>query len=196
MTRRDAAAAICAGVLFSAGLAAAQDGSEPGGLTRQIELRAHEALMARIAETDTGLSPFVTDGCSGGLSDIWKLVSGQFPDFAAAHNDLPPWEDCCVAHDRVYHDAGKATSAADSYAARLLADEELRLCVIRTGGTRKDDVAAYYDVDPARVMNAYQVIADAMKLAVRFGGAPCSGLSWRWGYGYPDCSILNWSTKE
>lgn len=196
MTRRDMAAAIGVGALCLAGPAAAQDSSDPGGLTRQIELRAHEALMATIAEEDSGPSPFVTDGCSGGLSEIWKLVSGQFPDFAAAHKDVPPWESCCVTHDRVYHDAAKATVAADSYAARVQADEDLRLCVIRTGDARKDEVAAHYDVDPARVETAYGVIADAMKLAVRFGGAPCSGLPWRWGYGYPDCSILNWPTKE
>jgi hypothetical protein len=33
----------------------------------------------------------------------------------------------------------------------------------------------------------YQGIADLMYRAVRLGGIPCSGLPWRWGYGWPAC---------
>jgi hypothetical protein len=40
------------------------------------------------------------------------------------------------------------------------------------------------------VDEAYAAIADAIFAAVRLGGAPCSGLSWRWGYGFPNCLRL------
>ena len=33
----------------------------------------------------------------------------------------------------------------------------------------------------------YEVIGDLMYRAVRIGGIPCSGLPWRWGYGWPEC---------
>ena len=39
----------------------------------------------------------------------------------------------------------------------------------------------------ARVDWAYETISEAMYQAVRAGGAPCSGLPWRWGYGWPQC---------
>jgi hypothetical protein len=190
MTRLRICALACSVVVFATVTAHAEDGSDAGGLNRLLEQPAHQALMDSISRPDVALAPFETDGCSGGLSNVWTLVSGQFPDFAAAHENRPPWETCCIAHDRVYHAAGRTTTAADSFAARLLADEDLRSCVIATGELRKEQVAAHYGVESASVMTAYGVIADAMKIAVRFGGAPCSGLPWRWGYGYPECSIL------
>ena len=40
--------------------------------------------------------PFVTDGCSGGMSLAWKFFTGK----------LPPWEDDCIEHDRAYWTGG------------------------------------------------------------------------------------------
>jgi len=189
--------AICAGLCLFAGAGAAQtDGENRGGLTRVLELRAHQALIEQSHRAEVTLAPFETDGCSGGLSDIWRLVSGQFPDFAAAHQEIPPWEYCCVEHDRTYHDGGGADTAEASYSARVQADDALRSCVMQTGETRKQQVATHYEVEPDSVTRAYGVIADAMHLAVRFGGAPCSGLPWRWGFGWPECSVLQLSTQE
>ena len=37
------------------------------------------------------------------------------------------------------------------------------------------------------VARIYKVIGDLMYRAVRIGGVPCSGLPWRWGYGWPEC---------
>ncbi|TMV10269.1 hypothetical protein FGK63_04180 [Ruegeria sediminis] len=167
--------AICA-----AAPAAAQD------LVKRVEMPGHRALVTVMDTAD--LSPFETDGCSGGLSSSWELVADTFPGFAEAHENSPPWEACCVIHDRAYHDAGGATEAEASYEARLAADEELQACVIRNGDQRADEFAKRYDTTPDQVRKAYATIAGAMYLAVRFGGGPCTGLPWRWGFGYPGCT--------
>ena len=38
--------------------------------------------------------------------------------------------------------------------------------------------------------------SEAMFLAVRFGGGPCSGLPWRWGFGYLGCTIFGPTARE
>jgi len=50
--------------------------------------------------------PFVSDGCSGFMSFIWRFVVGE----------APPWEGSCLEHDRAYHAGGdlKLRLAADS----------------------------------------------------------------------------------
>lgn len=39
---------------------------------------------------------FKTDGCSGGMSLLWKFLTG----------DGPPWEGCCFSHDEAYWRGG------------------------------------------------------------------------------------------
>ena len=180
---------ICAALLIVATPAAAQDWTART-IVKSLEGPAHEALMTLIARDTTVLAPFETDGCSGGLSDAWKMVAANYPDFAPVHESKPPWEACCVTHDRAYHKAGDALDASSSFAARVDADMALRACVITTGQSRVDALVQEYDVTPDQVAVAYDSIAQAMYLAVRFGGGPCSGLPWRWGYGYPHCSVL------
>jgi len=178
-------------LMMGAGLAvAAVAESEESRFSRALELPSHRALMGRITGPDAMLSDFETDGCSGGLSDAWRLVAGQFPGFAATYSDMPPWEFCCVIHDRAYHNAGGAVTSEASFSARLLADQALEQCVAQTGIANREEMAQTYGTTPDQVVTAYGVIAGAMYLAVRFGGAPCSGLPWRWGFGFPDCSIL------
>ncbi|SDC69207.1 hypothetical protein [Ruegeria marina] len=174
------ARSLLVAALLAAAPATAQD------IGRAIELPAHRSLMQ--TRTESALAPFTTDGCSGGLSAGWTLVAGTFPDFAAAQGDVPPWEACCIIHDRAYHDAGAAENAEDSYEARLQADDDLRACVRETGESHLDELSTRYDTTPETVRRAYGTIADAMHMAVRFGGGPCSGLPWRWGYGYPQCT--------
>lgn len=156
-------------------------------LGKGLELPAHGLLMDRIRAADGTPDAFVTDGCSGGLSATWETVAASWPQFAADHQDNPPFEPCCVIHDRAYHDAGGAQTAEQSYAARLEADRALRTCVLETGASRRDELAARYAVDPLRVTQAYELIASGMYYAVRFGGGPCSGLAWRWGFGFDQC---------
>lgn len=55
---------------------------------------------------------FSSDGCSGGMSWIWRTVFGV----------PPPWEGCCVVHDWHYWQGGTRADRRD-------ADRELRRCV-------------------------------------------------------------------
>ena len=154
-------------------------------IERALRMPAHRMLMRSIE--GASLSEFATDGCSGGLSTAWEIVSGLFPGYASAETSPPPWEICCEAHDLSYHDAGGAATAEESYAARLAADRRLRQCVVATGTVRAPDIAARYGVTEEQARTASAAVAVAMYDAVRAGGAPCSGMTWRWGYGYPDC---------
>lgn len=131
---------------------------------RQAEMWAHRRLIS-LAE-GAKPAPFTSDGCSGGMSATWREAGIHFP----LVGDSPPWEACCIAHDRAYHVAGGAVTAEASFEARLDADRRLRACVAAAGP----------DTD---------VLAEAMYLAVRAGGGPCSGLPWRWGFGFPPCHL-------
>ncbi len=103
------------------------------------------AAFVVVARSDQ-IKPFTTDGCSGGMSASYRLLFRK----------PPPWEGCCVAHDRVYWQGGTADS-------RKQADKALYLCVKARG---------------------YPTVAAAMWAAVRPGGTPFMPFDWRWGYGY------------
>jgi hypothetical protein len=165
--------------------AAAQDNA----LQRTLEMPAHRLLTAVITAPGAGPVPFVTDGCSGGLSSSWRVVADLVPGFAEAHHAVPPWEACCVTHDRAYHDAGGARTPGASYAARLAADTALRACVVATGQTRLADLSTRYGGTEPQIRRAYAALAEAMFAAVRMGGGPCTGLPWAWGFGYPGCLL-------
>ena len=172
------------GLVAMPGFAAAQPAL---GVSGQIELAQHENLLQTVEAPETKLAPFTTDGCSGGMSDVWRFIAENFPAFSDVHQNAPPWEPCCVTHDRAYHNAGSAIDAEGSYAARLDADQRLRACVSQVSMDRAEALAQVYDTSQATVQIAYDAIAEAIFRAVRVGGAPCTGLSWRWGYGYPQC---------
>lgn len=155
-------------------------------LGRGLELQGHAALMAQVAKV-TAPASFTTDGCSGGLSSTWQGVATLWPQFARDHQEQPPFESCCVSHDRAYHNAGSAVTATDSYEARLAADRVLQACVVEVGTARQGELADLYGVSTAQVVEAYEWLAGSMYYSVRFGGGPCSGLSWRWGYGFDQC---------
>lgn len=157
-------------------------------LMRRFEMPAHRALMDQ--SNGAELQPFETDGCSGGLSASWRWVAKQFPQVGEIFEEHPPWENCCVIHDRAYHNAGGADSAEESYDARLAADDALHACVAAHGDLNADEYADRYDMEPDQIRTIHAITADAMYGAVRFGGGPCSGLPWRWGFGYSGCSVL------
>lgn len=162
-------------------------GPEDLGLRLSVEFAAHRRLISVMDTAAYVPAPFTTDGCSGGLSTAWDMIAELIPAFAEVHEDRPPWEACCVVHDRAYHDAGSAQNAEDSFRARFAADEALRSCVVETGASRRQQLMQNYDLTETQISSAYGMIADAMFDAVRLGGGPCSGLPWRWGYGYPKC---------
>jgi glycerophosphoryl diester phosphodiesterase len=154
-----------------------------------LELGLQQQFQDRISTSDSVLSEFTTDGCSGGLSVGWDYFSQQAGFFRERHGKQPPWENCCVEHDGSYHAGGGAgLTAARSYAAREQADAELRACVLGTGVERGSSLQADYGLSDEQVTLLYETIAESMHMAVRLGGMPCTGLSWRWGYGWPDCS--------
>ena len=88
-----------------------------------------------------------------------------------------------------YHSGGASLDPEKSFANRSIADGALRECVIGTGRKRLSEIADFYEVEEDEVDKAYRAIASAMYVAVRLGGAPCSGMPWRWGYGYPHCFV-------
>jgi hypothetical protein len=182
MSRPEARRAAALLVLLAAGPpAAAQDPATA------IEMAGHRALAATRAAPGATLAPFTTDGCSGGLSHAWALVAAVLPAFAATHGDRPPWETCCVAHDRAYHLGGADPDPASSFEARRAADAALGDCVraaATEAGARLSDA---YGLTVAETRGLYDAAAAVMVAAVRAGGGPCSGLSWRWGYGWPQC---------
>ena len=155
---------------------------------RSLELGRHERLLNETQNPDHHLSDFTTDGCSGGLSVGWQHLSEKIEFLKTVHGDLPPWESCCVSHDRLYHEAGERTFSAEmSFEARRKADEELRTCGLETGVGRASELSEQYGLTVEEVGLVYEVIGDLMYRAVRIGGIPCSGLPWRWGYGWPEC---------
>jgi hypothetical protein len=159
---------------------------------RELELWRHERLLARRAEPDADLGPFATDGCSGGLSAAWGYAAGLAPKLARIHGEQPPWEACCVDHDRAYHAGGvppgnTPADALASYEARRDADLALKACVLASRETRTPILAESYGLDEAQQEALYEVIAEFMYRAVRLGGMPCTSLPWRWGYGWPEC---------
>lgn len=177
--------------LFTLSTAWAGDATEPialDSLEYKIEIARHERLLKVRKSEGVTLAPFASDGCSGGLSAGWELLSSALPEFAKRHGDRPPWESCCIAHDRAYHAGGPSDAdARASLEARVRADEQLRQCVTETGEKRMPVLVTEYDLSPDQISRLYRNIADAMYRAVRLGGAPCTGLPWRWGFGWPPC---------
>ena len=154
----------------------------------RLELRRHDEMLSTMRASDTTLAPFTTDGCSGGLSIGWKYLAMQVEAVRLTHGNLPPWQACCIEHDHLYHAAVPAESTPEeSFSARKQADMELHSCVIDTGFDRATSLSNDYDVSIETVEGLYTTIADLMYRAVRVGGVPCSGLPWRWGYGWPEC---------
>jgi hypothetical protein len=157
-------------------------------LERRLELRHHEALLARMTAPDSALMAFTTDGCSGGLSVGWEYLAEHIDALQEKHGLRPPWETCCVEHDRRYHTGATiGATAEESFVARKRADLALHACVLATGKNRAEELSIEYGVTPESVHTLYTAIAELMYRAVRAGGMPCSGLPWRWGYGWPAC---------
>jgi hypothetical protein len=90
------------------------------------------------------LPPPYRDGCSGGMSFFYRNVLGQ----------VPAWEGCCDAHDKLYGPGGTSDM-------RAAADRGLYECVAASGHT---------------------IAAGFMWAAVKVGGQPFFPFGWRWGF--------------
>ena len=157
-------------------------------IEQTLETGRHEELLDRIAEDDATMDPFAPDGSRGGLSLAWQQTSEQFPEIAVKHGNKPPWEECCVVHDRLYHAGGStALSASESFNQRKDADLQLEACVVSFGVDRSAALGDLYGLSEPQVQVLYRTIAELMYRAIRLGGMPCTDQSWRWGYGWPKC---------
>ena len=151
---------------------------------------AHEQLenqaMRWLAESRSRaevIAPFTSDGCSGGLSAAWHELAEISGTFRQRYGETPPWEACCVDHDLEYWQG----ETEGGYQKRMAADERLRQCVIESGEQQSGELAEARRLSPEQVETLFRAAAETMYIAVRLGGGPCSGLPWRWGYGWPQC---------
>jgi len=135
---------------------------------------------------ESELKAFTTDGCSGGLSEGWNSFASVIPAFKKKFGEKPPWETCCVEHDRAYWKG----EVKDGYNKRLKADSDLRQCVIDFGNDNSARLATKFNIDKQKIEQQFVYTGELMYRAVRLGGKPCSLLPWRWGYGWPHCKVL------
>jgi hypothetical protein len=153
--------------------------------TRLFEQANLKRLHAQQSRPGVSIDTFASDGCSGGLSKNWKILAAFWPELAHAIGAEPPWEQCCVAHDRDYW-RGESINGFDK---RLQADVELRQCVEQSGQEKSAAIAQRLGISQAEVVEVFNLTAELMFHAVRIGGGPCTGLDWRWGHGWPPCSF-------
>lgn len=162
--------------------------SDTDTLERHLEMNRQERLHSLKNDPKAVLAKFTTDGCSGGLSVGWEYLAKTIPNFQETHGTQPAWESCCISHDRAYHTGGYRTATADrSFEMRREADLALKACVIETGQQRSGELTKKYNISDTQLEQIYNGIANIMYGAVRIGGMPCTGLPWRWGYGWPEC---------
>lgn len=154
-------------------------------IERDLEIGRYQALARVQADTHNQQAPFSTDGCSGGLSDGWRYLAMSLPAFKNKFGDKPPYEQCCVEHDRAYWQG----ETAQGFAKRLAADNRLQQCVADYGKTHRQEFAAEFHLSPAVIEGNFRIVAALMYRAVRLGGLPCTPFPWRWGYGWPPCHV-------
>ncbi len=166
----------------------------------RLEIKAHQALETIRLDPHVQLSTFQTDGCSGGMSFLYAKSGQLFYRIEKMFGKRPPWEMCCIIHDWFYHRAGgPAVDPEKSFHNRLIADQNLRSCVARTYQSSNQETQKSfqrkYHLRPTQLTKIYASVANAMYYAVRLGGGPCTGLSWRWGFGYPHCTFIGFKQK-
>ena len=152
-----------------------------------IETLQMQRLAKEKSRPGVTIDAFKSDGCSGGMSQTWSYLAETLPEFARYIGEQPPWEHCCVAHDRDYW-LGETDFG---YTQRQQADARLRECVQASGRENSDEIAQALGLPKQNVIDVIDMIdltAELMYLAVRIGGGPCTGLPWRWGHGWPPCS--------
>ena len=163
-----------------------------GEAARLIEEINMERLHAQQTRPGASIDAFRSDGCSGGLSESWNTLARIWPEMARAVGELPPWEDCCVEHDRDYWRG----DSVNGFEKRLQADLRLRQCVEQSGQDKAAEIAARIGIATGEVVEIFDLTAELMYHAVRIGGGPCTGLAWRWGHGWPPCVLDVEPTNE
>ncbi len=179
---------LCVAMCLSASVGETQEQvPEPVSVAAKVEIWRHSRLELVRKEQPDRLQPFTTDGCSGGMSAAWEALATYSPWFYEVFEERAPWHDCCVTHDRTYHLGGSTNIPEHGYVERLQADEALRSCVQDVAKADSATLARQYGRDAEEIEAVITFVSHRMFDAVRLGGWPCSGLSWRWGYGWPQC---------
>lgn len=154
-------------------------------MNREVE-EWNMGLLAKVqAKPDSKMKEFVADGCSGGLSAGWNSFADVFPAFKKQFGDRPPWEYCCMTHDKDYWQG----ETDDGFEKRLKSDQILRQCVKDWGKTNSQRLSKKFDLSQENIETQVNITAELMYSAIRMGGKPCSFLPWRWGFGWPHCSV-------
>ena len=151
-------------------------------------MREIEELRLRQLRSVQGqgeIKAFSTDGCSGFQSRNWAALADSLPGFERQFGDKPPWESCCVAHDKIYWRG----ETLDGYNERKQADQALKQCIIDIGAQQAPSLALKFSLSQEQVRQAFSLSAELMYQAVRLGGQACSLLPWRWGYGWDNCAF-------
>jgi hypothetical protein len=148
-----------------------------------VEREQMQRLAAQQRRPGVIIDRFRSDGCSGGMSQAWSFLADSLPGFVDYAGKQPPWEHCCVAHDRDYW-YGETHNGFDI---RAQSDARLRACVRATGRQRSAEISQILGLPQADIVEMIDLTADLMHQAVRLGGGPCTGLAWRWGHGWPEC---------
>jgi hypothetical protein len=143
-----------------------------------------QRLAAQQQRLGVNIAAFRSDGCSGGMSAAWSYLSDTLPEFLRYAGDKPPWEHCCIAHDRDYWRG----MTQNGFAEREQSDARLRDCVRATGERSGAEIAETLGLPQQEVTDMINLTSELMYQAVRLGGGPCTGLPWRWGHGWPECS--------
>lgn len=179
--------AIAAVLLSVMPLSASQE-SIPGKPVPEVFRWIENQHMLRLSllQRQTEIVPFTTDGCSGGMSDAWTWLAEILPPFATKFGNQPPWQDCCVEHDKDYWRG----DTQDGFEKRRQSDLQLRRCVSDTGQRMKEELAEEFSLPPDTIAWAFDQAAMHMYGAVRLGGGPCTIFAWRWGYGWPLCPLV------
>lgn len=154
------------------------------GIVETFESQQMNRLAVQQKNPGTRIQRFNSDGCSGGMSSTWSYLADVLPEFVDFAGNQPPWEHCCVAHDRHYWRG----ETEKGFTLREEADAELRQCVKLSGNEQGDEIAAVLGLSKQDVIELIDLTGELMYQAVRIGGAPCTGLPWRWGHGWPACS--------
>lgn len=153
-------------------------------LTQTVERDQMQRLAAQQHRPGIIIKRFNSDGCSGGMSQTWEFIADRLPLFAEYAGKLPPWEHCCVAHDRDYWNG----ETRDGFARRAESDARLRSCVRATGEQRSAEISKNLGLPEDDIIDIINLTADLMYQTVRISGLPCTELDWRWGHGWPNCS--------
>ena len=167
-----------------------QDAGEPDTfidkLEYKVEIDRHERLAATRKAAGVTLAPFVSDGCSGGQSAGWALASSRF-DFLLS----------VMAATRHRESCARSMTKSATRADRQMPTQRPALkrgvsqtsnCAHAYAGLARSErkiLMTEYGLGRDEVTLLYRGIADAMYRAVRLGGAPCTRLPWRWGFGWP-----------